>query len=82
MTTGGISPKNSDRNSVSSLIESSALGAGLWLYETGSPNMGTATAGRAAMARDVTTAASNPAGMTRLDRNSSILNRSSCMLRP
>jgi hypothetical protein len=34
------------------------------------------------MARDVTTAASNPAGMTRLDRNSSILNRSSCMLRP
>ena len=50
------------------LSASTVWGAGLWLYETGSPDMGTATAGRAAMARDASTAASNPAGMTRLDR--------------
>lgn len=41
--------------------------AGLWLYELGTPDLGTAGAGRAALANDASTAGSNPAGMTRLD---------------
>jgi len=40
--------------------------AGLWLYEMGTPDLGTAGAGRAAAAKDAATAAGNPAGMTRL----------------
>jgi long-chain fatty acid transport protein len=43
-----------------------AKGAGLWLFEQGTPDLGTAGAGRAAMARDASTAFGNPAGMTRL----------------
>jgi long-chain fatty acid transport protein len=46
-----------------------AMGAALELYETGAPDLGTASAGRAAMAADASTAASNPAGMTLLDRS-------------
>jgi long-chain fatty acid transport protein len=46
----------------------SARGAALELYETGAPDLGTASAGRAAMAADASTAAANPAGMTLLDR--------------
>ena len=46
----------------------SARGAGLLLYETGAPDLGTAKAGRAAMAAGASTAAANPAGMTLLDR--------------
>lgn len=42
---------------------------GAWLYETGSPDMGTASAGRAALAEDASTAFGNPAGMMRLDRS-------------
>ena len=53
---------------VLAITSTSTHAGGLWLYETGSPDMGTATAGRAAMARDASTAGSNPAGMTRLDR--------------
>ena len=45
-----------------------ARGAGLLLYETGAPDLGTASAGRTAMAADASTAAANPAGMTQLDR--------------
>jgi long-chain fatty acid transport protein len=45
-----------------------AFGAALELYETGAPDLGTASAGRAAMGADGSTAASNPAGMTLLDR--------------
>ena len=45
-----------------------ARGAALELYETGAPDLGTASAGRAAMASDASTAAANPAGMTQLDR--------------
>ena len=45
---------------------SSARGAGLELYETG--YLGTASAGRAALASDASTAGTNPAGMTLLDR--------------
>ena len=44
----------------------SAQAAGLWLYEQGTPDLGTAAAGRAAMAKDASTAFGNPAGMTRL----------------
>jgi long-chain fatty acid transport protein len=46
-----------------------AFGGALELYETGAPDLGTASAGRAAMAADASTAATNPAGMTRLDRS-------------
>ncbi len=46
----------------------SAQGSGIELYETGAPDLGTASAGRAAMAADASTAAANPAGMTLLDR--------------
>jgi long-chain fatty acid transport protein len=45
-----------------------ALAAGLSLYETGAPDLGTAQAGQAALAADASTAAANPAGMTLLDR--------------
>jgi len=51
------------------LATTNARAAGIWLYEMGQADMGTATAGRAAMARDASTAFSNPAGMTRLDRS-------------
>jgi len=46
-----------------------AWGGGVWLYEGGTPDLGTAGAGRAALAADASTAGSNPAGMTRLDRS-------------
>jgi len=53
--------------------------AGLELYETGAPDLGTASAGRAAMAEDASTAAANPAGMTLLDR-SQLLGASGALL--
>ena len=46
-----------------------AKSAGLWLYEQATPDMGTASAGRVALASDASTASVNPAGMTRLGRN-------------
>src|ERR1700730_11053085 len=46
----------------------SARASGLLLYETGAPDLGTASAGRTAMAADASTAAANPAGMTQLER--------------
>ena len=39
------------------------------MYELGTPNMGTASAGRGAIATDASVAAVNPAGMTKLDRS-------------
>jgi long-chain fatty acid transport protein len=57
----------------------SARASGLLLYETGAPDLGTASAGRAAMAADASTAAANPAGMTLLDR-SQLLGASGAML--
>jgi len=51
------------------LLVPAAWGAGLWLYETGGPDLGIAGTGRAALAADASTAGSNPAGMTRLDRS-------------
>jgi long-chain fatty acid transport protein len=50
-----------------SIAQGVARGSALELYETGAPDLGTASAGRAAMADDASTAASNPAGMTLLD---------------
>ena len=46
-----------------------AFGGGVWLYEVGTPDLGTAQAGRAALASDASTVTTNPAGMTRLDRS-------------
>jgi long-chain fatty acid transport protein len=60
-------------------LRSVALGAALELYETGAPDLGTASAGRAAMAADASTAAANPAGMTLLDR-SQLLGASGALL--
>jgi len=56
-----------------------AWGAALELYETGAPDLGTASAGRAAMAEDASTAAANPAGMTQLGR-SQLLGASGALL--
>ena len=60
-------------------FQSVARGAALELYETGAPDLGTASAGRAAMAADASTAAANPAGMTLLDR-SQLLGASGALL--
>ncbi len=49
-----------------------ARAAGLFLTEMGTPDLGTAAAGRAAAADNAATAFGNPAGMTRLD-NSQLL---------
>lgn len=43
-----------------------AWAGGMWVYETGSIDVGTASAGRAAAANDVSTAFGNPAGLTRV----------------
>jgi len=51
------------------VLVSSSWGGGVWLYESGSPDLGTAGAGRAALAADASTAGGNPAGMTRLERS-------------
>lgn len=44
-----------------------ARAGGLGIYEVGSTDLGTASAGRAALAEDASTAWGNPAGMTRLE---------------
>src|SRR5512143_1112793 len=43
-----------------------AWAGGAWVYETAAPDVGTASAGRAALAEDASTTFGNPAGMTRL----------------
>jgi long-chain fatty acid transport protein len=48
-------------------VAGQASAGGIWLYEQSTPDQGTAAAGRAAMARDASTAYGNPAGMARLD---------------
>jgi long-chain fatty acid transport protein len=50
-------------------LASRAWAGGIWLYEMGTPDLGTAGAGMAALASDASTAGRNPAGMTRLDRS-------------
>lgn len=44
-----------------------AWAGGIWFYEQSTPDQGLAAAGRAASAKDATTAYTNPAGMSRLD---------------
>src|SRR5262249_4005599 len=51
------------------LAASAAQAAGLYLYELGTPDLGLAAAGRAALANDASTVIGNPAGMTRLERS-------------
>jgi long-chain fatty acid transport protein len=51
------------------LLVQPAWCAGIWLYEEGTPDLGTAAAGRGAMASDASTAGTNPAGMTLLVRS-------------
>lgn len=51
------------------LFSTPSWGAGLWVYEQGTPDVGTANAGRAARAEDASTTFGNPAGMTRLQRS-------------
>ena len=51
------------------LSPSPTMAAGFWLYEMGTPDLGTASAGRAALAKDAATVFGNPAGMTSLDRS-------------
>ena len=48
------------------MVNVPAHAAGLWLYEQGTPDVGTASAGMAARAQDAATAFANPAGMTQL----------------
>ena len=50
-------------------IGAPAMAAGFWIYEMGTPDLGTASAGRAASAKDAATVFGNPAGMTSLDRS-------------
>ena len=50
-----------------------AEAAGLFLYEMATPDLGTAAAGRAAMADNAATAFGNPAGMTRLDTSQMLI---------
>jgi long-chain fatty acid transport protein len=52
-----------------SLTASSVWAGGAYLYEAGTPDLGTAAAGRAALAQDASTVVGNPAGMTRLERS-------------
>jgi long-chain fatty acid transport protein len=52
-----------------SLIVSSSQAGGLYLYELGTPDVGTAAAGWAARAQDAATVFTNPAGMTRLEKS-------------
>lgn len=52
---------------------STAHAAGLWLYEQGTPDVGTANAGVAARADDAATASVNPAGMTRLKESQAMV---------
>jgi long-chain fatty acid transport protein len=54
---------------VACLLPLSVHAAGLWLYEQATPDTGSASAGRVALAMDASTASVNPAGMTQLDRS-------------
>lgn len=49
------------------LLATRSFAGGLGLYEVGSPDLGTASAGRAALGADASTAWGNPAAMTRLE---------------
>src|SRR5262249_39544704 len=49
------------------LIASSSWAAGLYLYELGTPDLGTAQAGQAALPQAASLVVRTPAGMTRLE---------------
>ena len=49
-------------------LSTPVFGAGIWLYEKGTPEVGTAHAGAGSRAGDASTAMLNPAGMTRLEK--------------
>ena len=51
------------------LFLSPVWGGGIFLYEQGTPDVGRANAGTAAIASDASTAGKNPAGMARLERS-------------
>ncbi|MDB4409831.1 outer membrane protein transport protein [Gammaproteobacteria bacterium] len=55
------------------LLNVPAQAAGLWLYEMGTPDVGTASAGMTSRAQDAATAFANPAGMTRLKESQFML---------
>lgn len=55
------------------IFKSAAWGGGLGLYEMGTPDTGTAIAGRAALGEDASTAMTNPAAMTRLENSQFLL---------
>src|SRR5262245_50725921 len=57
-----------------------ASAGGLWFYELSTPDQGTAAAGRAAMAKDASTAYGNPAGMARLDNTQFMLGAGALVL--
>src|SRR5215510_11853731 len=57
-----------------------ASAGGLWFYELSTPDQGTASAGRAAMATDASTAYGNPAGMARLDSTQFLLGAGALVL--
>jgi long-chain fatty acid transport protein len=54
---------------LASLIAPPTQAGGLYLYELGNPDVGTAAAGWAARAQDAATVFTNPAGMTRLEKS-------------
>ncbi len=54
---------------LASLMAPSTQAGGLYLYELGTPDVGTAAAGWAARAQDAGTVFTNPAGMTRLEKS-------------
>ncbi len=51
------------------LVTPSVWAGGIGLYEIGTPDVGLASAGYAARAQDAATVATNPAGMTRLEKS-------------
>ena len=65
----GISSGTALLAGIAVLAASPAMAAGFWIYEMGTPDLGTASAGRAASAKDAATVFGNPAGMTSLDRS-------------
>jgi long-chain fatty acid transport protein len=58
---------------LSTIFAATAWGGGLGVYEMGTPDTGTAIAGRAALGQDASTAMLNPAAMTRLERSQLLL---------
>ena len=62
------------------VLAAHASAGGLWFYELSTPDQGTAAAGRAAMAKDASTAYGNPAGMARLDNTQFLLGAGALVL--